>query len=69
MEVNTLNKSRWVVLVFLLGIALVSCQKSGSSPDVGKIAPPISLSDLNGNTVSLESLKGKVVIINLWSYT
>lgn len=62
-------KSQRVLLLLFLAVFLLSCQKVGQSPEVGKIAPSISAPDLNGNTVSLESLKGKVVLINLWSYT
>jgi peroxiredoxin len=32
-------------------------------------APPFSLKDLNGNSVTLESLKGKVVVLNFWTKT
>jgi peroxiredoxin len=32
-------------------------------------APAFSLKDLNGNTVTLESLKGKVVVLNFWTKT
>jgi peroxiredoxin len=32
-------------------------------------APPFSLKDLHGATVTLDSLKGKVVILNFWSKT
>ncbi len=33
---------------------------------LGKPALPFSVSDINGNNYSLESLKGKVVVINFW---
>jgi len=64
-----LRKLSWLLVVFFLMTALLSCQKSGSSPDVGKPALPISLKDFEGNTVTLESLKGKVVIVNFWGST
>lgn len=34
---------------------------------VGKPAPAFSLEDRNGRTVSLESLKGKVIVLNFWA--
>jgi len=34
-----------------------------------KKAPSFSLKDLNGTTVTLESLRGKVVVLNFWSKT
>lgn len=58
----------FIFSLLILTAVFLSCQKSGTM-DVGKSAPPIRLFDLNGKVVSLESLKGKVVIINLWSYT
>lgn len=33
---------------------------------LGKPALPFSVTDINGNNYSLESLKGKVVVINFW---
>ena len=60
--------ARFMILVILM-MALLSCQKSETSPDVGKQAPEISAIDFNLHTFTLESFKGKVVLINLWSYT
>lgn len=36
-------------------------------PDVGDIAPNIVMADTNGKVVSLESLRGKVVLIDFWA--
>lgn len=33
---------------------------------IGKTALPFSVTDINGNNYSLESLKGKVIVINFW---
>ena len=38
----------------------------GKSDLLGKPALPFSVTDINGNNYSLESLKGKVVVINFW---
>jgi len=62
-------KTYRILLLLFLAVVLLSCQKAGQSPEVGKMAPSIGAPDLNGNIVSLENLKGKVVLINLWSYT
>src|SRR5690349_10846086 len=32
----------------------------------GKVLPPFLARDLNGNTVTLETLRGKVVYLNFW---
>jgi peroxiredoxin len=34
-----------------------------------RLAPNFSLKDLRGNTVTLESLRGKVVVLNFWTKT
>ena len=38
----------------------------GKSDLVGKQAFPFSVTDINDNKYSLESLKGKVIVINFW---
>jgi peroxiredoxin len=57
-------------LRFILMTAMATiCIATGSAHAV-KIATPapgFNLKDLNGNNVCLESLKGKVVILNFWS--
>ncbi|QHT66591.1 TlpA family protein disulfide reductase [Rhodocytophaga rosea] len=37
------------------------------APEVGKKAPDIELTDINGKTIKLSSLKGKVVLIDFWA--
>lgn len=37
------------------------------SAQVGEQAPAFSLKDNDGNTITLESLKGKVVVLNFWA--
>ena len=58
-----------ILSLALLAVILLSCKNGGPESKVGNPAPSLSLSDLNGNTVKLESLRGKVVILNFWSYT
>jgi hypothetical protein len=36
-------------------------------PEPGKQAPLVELTDLEGKTVSLDQLKGKVILLNFWS--
>jgi hypothetical protein len=62
-------KAYRILILLFLAFTILSCQKAIQAPEVGKAAPAISAADLNGNMVTLESLKGKVVLINLWSYT
>ena len=40
-----------------------------SSEFIGKKAPSFSMTDINGKTISSESLLGKVVVLNFWFVT
>ena len=40
---------------------------SGAGVEVGKAAPAFQLKDLNGNQVSLEDYKGKIVMLDFWA--
>jgi peroxiredoxin len=51
------------VVVVLAGAACGPAPKA----KVVKAAPPFDLPDLNGGRVSLESLKGKVVVVDFWA--
>ncbi|HKZ32978.1 MAG TPA: TlpA disulfide reductase family protein [Vicinamibacteria bacterium] len=52
-----------LVAVVLAGVAC------GPAPQAkeAKAAPPFDLPDLNGGRVSLDSLKGKVVVVDFWA--
>lgn len=58
-------------LVILIGCLLLSaCQskvEKGSGELLDGRAPEFTLTDLNGNEVSLASLKGKTVILDFWA--
>lgn len=53
-------KTTLAILTFFLATLTLSAQ-------VGEVAPAFSLKDKDGNTVTLESLKGKVVVLNFWA--
>jgi thiol-disulfide isomerase/thioredoxin len=73
----------FVVVAALFAYGFVSVSKEGETrrvcsaacflrPDymaADRRAPPFALKDLHGATVSLESLKGKVVFLNFWTKT
>src|ERR1700689_916256 len=63
-----------IVLVLWLQIFHRSAAENGGeggpgSPPVsaGEVASPFTLRDLNGNTVSLKEMRGKVVFLNVWA--
>ncbi len=72
-----MNQFRMVKLgvVFLLTVLLLtSCDNSISEPQVSKqvgsvenVAPDFTLTDMNGQQVSLSQFRGKVVILNFWA--
>ncbi|MFZ1729660.1 MAG: TlpA disulfide reductase family protein [Bacteroidota bacterium] len=51
---------------FLFALALL-ISASALSAQVGEQAPAFSLKDRDGKTVTLESLKGKVIVLNFWA--
>jgi len=53
-------------VVFVLVVLFISVM-SFAQPSVGEKANEITLPDTKGNTVSLSSLKGKVVLIDFWA--
>ena len=67
----------FIVGVILLGIALVTVETRRPErsekknrlaiPEIGAIAPPFRLNDLNGKQRSLKDFAGQVVLINFWA--
>jgi thiol-disulfide isomerase/thioredoxin len=58
-----------IVLAMILGLVLLlaGCQTSPTGSQVGSFAPDFTLPDLNGQMVSLSSLRGKPVLLNFWA--
>jgi len=79
----TFNKNAWsrvwlvvmVVLVLSAGLPVVSGCSTESAPNdtlapapiIGREAPDFTLEDLDGNSVRLNDLRGKVVFLNFWA--
>ena len=62
-----MRKIAWLIIPFILFTsACVQAEKTGN-PAEHLQAPEFALKDLNGNTITLSSLKGKVVFLNLWA--
>jgi peroxiredoxin len=65
-------KKAFIVLlaILIIGLVPVACSGSGSqSLQIDSPAPDFNLTDLNGQSVSLSSLKGKYILLNFWSTT
>jgi thiol-disulfide isomerase/thioredoxin len=64
---------RALLLALVLCVATANfsgCSKNGSGPASGAALanePDVTFKDLQGNDVSLGSLKGKVVLVNFWA--
>ncbi len=54
-------------MVLLNGIAFVTGAATRDDDDRGRPAPNLQLVDLEGRSVSLASLRGKVVIVDFWA--
>jgi len=52
-------------LATIIAVITLSCAQGGAR--VGLEAPPLELPRLGGGRVGLDSLKGKVVIVNFWA--
>ena len=52
-----------VLALFCLSMSPFKAYSAG----IGETAPVFSLKDINGNTVTLDSLKGKVVFLDFWA--
>ena len=54
-----------LTLLIILGIALLRTQQG--QPRSGQKAPAFTLTTFDGQQIALESLKGKVVLLNFWA--
>jgi thiol-disulfide isomerase/thioredoxin len=57
---------RNALLAVAAGFAVAACGAAPKTKDA-RTAPPFDLPDLNGGRVSLDSLKGKVVVVDFWA--
>jgi peroxiredoxin len=57
---------RGALVAVAAAFAVAACGAAPKSKEA-KAAPPFDLPDLNGGRVSLDSLKGKVVVVDFWA--
>jgi cytochrome c biogenesis protein CcmG/thiol:disulfide interchange protein DsbE len=50
-----------------LGLAAIVLLGGSGPPKVGDVAPPFELTLIDGTKVSLEALRGQVVVLNFWA--
>ncbi len=70
-----MKRSLILISALLLGILLVLVQRArqsnisapGVDNEIGQPAPTFQLRDLEGNMVSLEDFRGKVVMLDFWA--
>jgi thiol-disulfide isomerase/thioredoxin len=58
---------RRAALAALLALAGAACGPAPSKTGQSKPAPPFDLESLDGGRTTLESLKGKVVVVDFWA--
>lgn len=58
---------RWIVLSMLAILAMSSWGCSTAAPEVGAQAPGFTISTLDGETVTLNELRGQPVLLNFWA--
>jgi len=62
----------FTALALIAGLASASCSRTSTdaaaeATDNRELAPAWTLNDVNGNPVSNESFKGKVVVVDFWA--
>jgi peroxiredoxin len=62
------KKLPYLLLIISLTLPLLSCSKDReTAPIKGSLAPDLTLTALDGSSVSLNNLRGKAVFINFWN--
>jgi len=61
----------WMIVLTIVVIALILgaqlSQQNRVQPQAGETAPSFNLTTFEGEAISLESLRGKIVIVNFWA--
>ena len=54
------------VSLALLALLASGCEPGGGGSGSGRMAPDFTLSDVDGNAVTLSTLRGKAVLLDFW---
>jgi cytochrome c biogenesis protein CcmG, thiol:disulfide interchange protein DsbE len=64
-------RSGWMVILGILVVAVILgvqlAQQNRVQPQPGEPAPLFTLTTFDGETIALEELRGKVVVVNFWA--
>jgi len=55
------------ILLLLISVVWAPAAEVATSLQNDPLAPAFTFTDLNGNTISLENYKGKVIFLNFWA--
>jgi len=58
---------RTIKTIFLFTLAILTITTTMAQYKTGQMAPDIALADVNGKTLHLHDLKGKVVLLDFWA--
>lgn len=61
-----MTRSHWIIISLLVSLVTAPHVLAAGFFKIGETAPSFSLTSLNGEAVSLESLRGKVVVLGLF---
>jgi cytochrome c biogenesis protein CcmG/thiol:disulfide interchange protein DsbE len=64
---NRENIKRWIVFSLLAVLAMLNWGCSTTAPEVGARAPAFTASTIDGETITLDELRGQPVFLNFWA--
>ncbi len=63
---SVVGKSAFALL-YVTAIAAALSTPTRAAPEIGKVAPELVVTELDGQTFDLAKLRGKVVLVNYWA--